>query len=108
MSAGLGIIPLVHPSVSPLKGAFCCVLPPLAVLCLLWKARWRMAAAAPMFQTNLMPCCGKRGFAPAQRPPEPCSLRGQSTLREPSLALHLKIIPSIETQAKASCGLWPR
>lgn len=108
MSAGLGIIPLVHPSVSPLKGAFCCVLPPLAVLCLLWKTRQRVAAAAPTFQTNLMPCCRKRGFAPVQCSPEPYSLRGQSTLREPSLASHLKIILSIETQAKASCGLWPR
>lgn len=59
MSVGLGIVPLVNPSVSPLKGALCCVLPPLALLCLLWGVRPRVAAAAQAFQANLMPCCRK-------------------------------------------------
>lgn len=37
MSVGLEIIPLVNLSVSPWKGALCCVLAPLALLCLLWE-----------------------------------------------------------------------
>ena len=83
MSAGLGIVPLVNPSVSPLKSARCCVLPPLALLCLFWGVRPCVAAALQAFQANLMPCCRKRGFAPGQCLPEPCSLQVQSTLQEP-------------------------
>lgn len=37
MSMGLETIPLVNPSMSPWKGALCCVLAPFALLCLLWE-----------------------------------------------------------------------
>lgn len=83
MSVCLGIFPLVNPSVSPLEGALYCVLPPLALLCLLRGVTPRVAAAVQAFQANLMPCCRKRGFAPGQRPPELCSLQVRSTLQEP-------------------------
>lgn len=57
MSAGLEIIPLLNLRASPLKGALRCVLPLLALLCLLWGVRSRMTAALQIFQANLMPCC---------------------------------------------------
>lgn len=82
MSVGLGIIPLVNPSVSRLKGALFSVLPSFALLCLLWGIRPCVAEAVQVFQANLVPCCKKREFAPGRRPPEPCSLQVQSTLQE--------------------------
>lgn len=82
MNVGLGIIPLVNLSVSHLKGALFSVLPPFALLCLLWGIRPCVVEAEQVFQANLVPCCKKREFAPGQRPPEPCSLQVQSTLQE--------------------------
>lgn len=82
MSAGLEIVPLVKPSVSPLKGVLCCMLPPLALLCLLWGVRPCMAVTVQAFQADLVPCCRKRGLAPGHHLPEPCSLWVQSTLQK--------------------------
>lgn len=77
MSAGLGIIPLVDPSVSPLKGALCCLLPPLALLCLLGEVRPCVAAAGQASRASLKPCCRKHRSSAARRYKAPCrSLAG--------------------------------
>lgn len=65
----------------PLKGALWCVLPPLAPLCLPGVTP-RVAAAVQSISSQHVPCCRKRGFAPGQRLPEPCSLQVQSTLQK--------------------------
>ena len=103
MSVGLGIIPLVNPSVRPLKGALCCVLPPLASLCPLWGVRLCGASVSsqPRALLQEVRVCSSTAPARAQQP------AGTKHLAGASLASHLKIIPSIETQAKASCCLWP-
>lgn len=91
----------------PLKGALWCVLPPLAPLCLPGGYSTRGCRSAKHLKPTcaLLPearVCSRAAPARALQP------AGTKHLAGVLLALHLKLIPSIEAWAETSCGLWPR
>lgn len=65
-----------------------------------------MAAAVAAFQANLCHLAGSKDLPQGSTCQSPAACRYKAPCMSLA-AMVLKIIPGIESQAKASCSLWP-